>query len=123
LAPLDVLLAAVHSRLKLPREEQTQRYLRALDHPRVAILAHPTARRLGMRGGVDADWDAILAKAAERGVAVEANASTSTARCCVAPRNSAAASSSRPTPTACASSTTCVGASTRRAAAGCGART
>lgn len=75
LAPLDLLLAAVHTRLKLPREAQTQRYLRALDHPRVAILAHPSARRLGMRGPVDADWEAILAKAAERGVAVEANAS------------------------------------------------
>ncbi len=75
LAPLDLVLAAVHTRLKLPREAQTQRYLRALDHPRVAILAHPTARRLGRRGRVDADWDAILAKAAARGVAVEANAS------------------------------------------------
>jgi DNA polymerase (family 10) len=75
LAPLDLLLAAVHSRLKLPRDEQTQRYLRALDHPRVAILAHPTARRLGRRGRVDADWDAIFAKAAARGVAVEANGS------------------------------------------------
>ena len=75
LAPLDLLLAAVHTRLKLPREEQTQRYLRALDHPRVAILAHPTARRLGRRGRVDADWEAIFAKAAARGVAVEANGS------------------------------------------------
>ncbi|HEV8238631.1 MAG TPA: DNA polymerase/3'-5' exonuclease PolX [Thermoanaerobaculia bacterium] len=75
LRPLDLLLAAVHTQLKLPREEQTQRYLRALDHPRVAILAHPTARRLGRRGRVDADWDAIFAKAAARGVAVEANGS------------------------------------------------
>jgi DNA polymerase (family 10) len=75
LASLDLVLAAVHSQMKLPREEQTRRYLRALDHPRVRILAHPTARRLGRRGMVDADWDAILARAAERGVAVEANAS------------------------------------------------
>ena len=41
----------------------------------MAILAHPTARRLGRRGRVDADWDAIFAKAAVRGVAVEANGS------------------------------------------------
>jgi DNA polymerase (family 10) len=75
LAGLDLVLAAVHTRLKLPRDEQTRRYLRALDHPRVAILAHPTARRLGMRGPVDADWPAILARAAARGVAIEANAS------------------------------------------------
>jgi DNA polymerase (family 10) len=75
LGRLDVVLAAVHTRLKLPRDEQTRRYLRALDHPRVAILAHPTARRLGMRGPVDADWPAILQRAAARGVAIEANAS------------------------------------------------
>jgi DNA polymerase (family 10) len=75
LAPLDLVLVAVHSRLKLPREAQTARYLAALDHPRVAILAHPTARRLGRRPSVDADWEAIFDKAAARGVAVEANAS------------------------------------------------
>jgi DNA polymerase (family 10) len=75
LAGLDLVVAAVHTRLRLPAEEQTRRYLRALEHPRVAILAHPTARRLGMRGGVEADWDAIFAAAAARGVAVEANAS------------------------------------------------
>jgi DNA polymerase (family 10) len=72
---LDLVLAAVHSRMKLPADEQTRRYLRALEHPRVAILAHPSARRLGMRGPVEADWDAILAAAAARGVAIEANGS------------------------------------------------
>ena len=75
LAEVDLLLAAVHSRLRLPRDEQTRRYLRALEHPAVKVLAHPTARRLGRRKGVDADWDAILAAAARHGVAVEANAS------------------------------------------------
>jgi DNA polymerase (family 10) len=75
LAPLDLVLAAVHTQLRLPRDEQTRRYLRGLEHPRVKILAHPTARRLGTRGEVDADWDAILARAAELGVAVEINAS------------------------------------------------
>lgn len=75
LAGCDLVLGAVHSRLKLPREEQTRRYLRGLEHPAIRVLAHPTARRLGRRGGVDADWDAIFAAAAARGVAVEANAS------------------------------------------------
>jgi DNA polymerase (family X) len=75
LRPLDLVLGAVHSQLRLPREEQTRRYLRGLEHPRIAVLAHPTARRLGTRGSVDADWEAILAAAAARGVAVEINAS------------------------------------------------
>jgi DNA polymerase (family 10) len=75
LAGLDLVLVAVHSRLRLPRDEQTRRYLAALDHPAAQVLAHPTARRLGRRPGVEADWDAIFARAAARGVAVEANAS------------------------------------------------
>jgi DNA polymerase (family 10) len=75
LATLDLVVIAVHGQLRLGREEQTRRYLRALAHPRAHILAHPTARRLGRRGPVDADWDAVFAAAAAHGVAVEANAS------------------------------------------------
>src|SRR4029079_16617932 len=69
LATLDLVVAAVHGQLRLDREQQTRRYLRALEHPLVSILAHPTARRLGRRGPVDADWDAIFATAAARGIA------------------------------------------------------
>ena len=52
----------------------TERVLRALDDPHLTILAHPTGRLLLSRDPYGLDIDAVLEKAAERGVAVELNA-------------------------------------------------
>jgi DNA polymerase (family 10) len=75
LAELDVVLAAVHSRFKQPRAEMTARIVRALGHPSVNVLAHPTGRRLGSREPYDVDLAAVLAAARAHGKAVEINAS------------------------------------------------
>jgi DNA polymerase (family 10) len=75
LAELDVVLAAVHSRFKQSRAEMTARIVRALGHPWVNVLAHPTGRRLGSREPYDLDLDAVLVAAREHGKAVEINAS------------------------------------------------
>jgi histidinol phosphatase-like PHP family hydrolase len=69
-ATFDLVLAAPHSRLRR-QEDQTDRMLAALEHPTVRILAHPRGRITGTRAGVVADWDAVFASAAERGVAIE----------------------------------------------------
>jgi putative hydrolase len=69
-ATFDVVLAAPHSRLRRT-EDQTDRMLAAIAHPAVRILAHPRGRITGSRAGVIADWDAVFASAAERGVAIE----------------------------------------------------
>ena len=45
--------------------------LTAVAHPAVRILAHPRGRITGSRAGVIADWDAVFAAAAQRGVAIE----------------------------------------------------
>jgi len=66
----DVVLAAPHSRLR-KAEDQTDRMLAAIEHPAVRILAHPRGRITGSRAGVVADWDAVFASAARRGVAIE----------------------------------------------------
>jgi histidinol phosphatase-like PHP family hydrolase len=66
----DVVLAAPHSRLRRD-EDQTKRMLAAIAHPAVRILAHPRGRITGSRAGVIADWDAVFASAAQRGVAIE----------------------------------------------------
>jgi histidinol phosphatase-like PHP family hydrolase len=66
----DVVLAAPHSRLR-KAEDQTDRMLTAIEHPAVRILAHPRGRITGSRAGVVADWDAVFASAARRGVAIE----------------------------------------------------
>ena len=75
LGELDVVVASVHSRFGLSREEQTARLIRAVRNPRVAILGHPTGRLLLSREGLTADMDAVIAAAAESGCALEVNAS------------------------------------------------
>jgi histidinol phosphatase-like PHP family hydrolase len=64
------VLAAPHARLRR-LEDQTERMLKALDHPSVRILAHPRGRITGSRAGVVADWDTVFAAAARLGVAIE----------------------------------------------------
>ncbi|HSF07543.1 MAG TPA: DNA polymerase/3'-5' exonuclease PolX, partial [Methylomirabilota bacterium] len=44
LRELDIVLAAVHSRFAQSRAEMTARIVRALEHPHVDVLAHPTGR-------------------------------------------------------------------------------
>ena len=74
LAQLDVVLISVHSRFDLPAQEQTERIVKALQHPAVNILAHPTGRQIGRRDPMQFDLEAVLRCAAESGVAVELNA-------------------------------------------------
>jgi putative hydrolase len=69
-ATFDVVLAAPHSRLRRS-EDQTARMITALGHPSVRILAHPRGRMSGSRAGVVANWEAVFAAAAQRGVAIE----------------------------------------------------
>jgi DNA polymerase (family X) len=75
LAGLDVVLGAVHSRFKQPREAMTARIVRALANPHVDVLVHPTGRLLGSRDPYDVDMDAVLGAARRHGKAVEINCS------------------------------------------------
>ncbi|WP_376789803.1 DNA polymerase/3'-5' exonuclease PolX [Thermoflexus sp.] len=74
LAALDLVVASVHTGLRQDRERVTARFLAAIRHPYVHIIAHPTGRLLGEREGADADWEAILRAAAETGTLLEINA-------------------------------------------------
>ncbi len=74
LAHLDIAIAALHVSLRQPREKVTQRLLNAIRNPNVDIIAHPTGRLIPEREGADLDMDAVLAAAAETGVALEINA-------------------------------------------------
>jgi DNA polymerase (family 10) len=70
----DYVIASVHSRFGMEREAMTDRVLRALDDPHVAILGHPTGRLLLTRDAYAIDIEAVIQKATEVGVAVELNA-------------------------------------------------
>jgi DNA polymerase (family X) len=73
LAELDLVLVSLHTRLDLPETQQTERVLRALEHPEVDVFCHPTARLINRRKPVEMEVDVVLRRAAELGVAVEAN--------------------------------------------------
>ncbi len=74
LAGLDVVVCSIHYNLRLDRDEQTQRVLRAMDNPHFMIWGHPTAREINRREPIDIDLDACFEAAAARGIVVEINA-------------------------------------------------
>src|SRR5271154_5583909 len=74
LAQMDVVIASVHSLFQQPREEMTERLLKALENPCVRILGHLTGRLLLRRDSYEMDLTAVLKQAAKLGVAVEHNA-------------------------------------------------
>lgn len=70
LATLDVVLGAFHSQLRAT-DDQTGRYLSALDNADIDILAHPRTKMWNKRDGLSADWRRVAERAAERGIALE----------------------------------------------------
>ena len=74
LARLDFVIASVHSRFNMGRDEMTRRMLAAIDNPHLTIIGHPTGRLLLARDPYPVDLDAVIAKAAAAGLALEMNA-------------------------------------------------
>ena len=75
LAELDIVVASVHSKLRMPRKEMTQRMVQAIANPHTDILGHCTGRLLSGRGRAESEFDAeIVFEACKQfGVAVEIN--------------------------------------------------
>lgn len=73
LSNFDFVIASVHSNFKTPKDEMTDRILKAMDDPHVTFLGHLTGRLLLSREGYGVDYDRIFDKAADRGVMIEIN--------------------------------------------------
>jgi DNA polymerase (family 10) len=73
LKTLDLVLGSFHSALRR-KEDQTERYLAALDNPNVHILGHPRGRIYNFRLGLTADWSRVFDAAAALHKAVEIDA-------------------------------------------------
>jgi DNA polymerase (family 10) len=71
----DLVVASIHSRFGLSRDEQTARLVRAVGNPLVSVLGHPTGRLLLSRDGIAVDIDAVVEAAAASGCAMEINCS------------------------------------------------
>jgi DNA polymerase (family 10) len=74
LSELDYVVASVHSAFQLSEAEMTKRIIRAISHPLVTFLAHPTGRLLLSREGYAVDIPAVLEAAADTGTWIEINA-------------------------------------------------
>lgn len=72
---VDAVIVALHSSFAQERKTVTRRIVTALEgNPKVRILGHPTARLLGKREEVDADWQAVFEACKVHDIAVEINA-------------------------------------------------
>ena len=75
LAQLDIVIASIHSGFNNSREKMMDRIIRALEHPHVHILAHPTGRIVLGRGAYNIDFERLIHKAIETNTILEINAS------------------------------------------------
>ena len=75
LAALDVVVASVHSKLRMPAGEMTQRMITAVSNPHVDVLGHCTGRMIIGRGRPESQFDPerVFGACIEHGVAVEIN--------------------------------------------------
>ena len=71
---LDIVIASIHSGMRASKQAMTDRILRAIAHPAVDVLAHPTGRLINEREPYEVDLEAVLEAAAAHDVAVELNA-------------------------------------------------
>jgi putative hydrolase len=75
LARLDVVVASVHSKLRMPAAEMTPRMLAAIQNPHTDILGHCTGRKVLGRGRPESEFAAaeVFAACRDHNVAVEIN--------------------------------------------------
>ncbi|MFD0533912.1 DNA polymerase/3'-5' exonuclease PolX [Actinomadura luteofluorescens] len=71
LSGFDVCVASVHSHFTQDEASMTRRLVRACENPHVHVIGHPTARSIGRRAPVNADWDEVFRAAARTGTAME----------------------------------------------------
>ncbi|MFJ9787194.1 PHP domain-containing protein [Amycolatopsis sp. NPDC101161] len=75
LGQLDLVVASVHSKLRMPAKDMTRRMLAAVRNPHVRVLGHCTGRLVVGRGRPESEFDAeaVFTACRENGVAVEIN--------------------------------------------------
>jgi DNA polymerase (family 10) len=74
LAELDWVVASVHSSFRMPGEQMTERMIRAIEHPLVDVLGHPSGRKIERRAPYEFDVEAVIEAAVRSGTMLEINA-------------------------------------------------
>jgi DNA polymerase (family 10) len=74
LAEMDIVVISVHHKLNMSRVEMTRRITKAMQHPMVNILAHPTGRLINRREPYPVDVEELVKVAQDHGIMLELNA-------------------------------------------------
>jgi DNA polymerase (family X) len=74
LADLDWVVASVHTAFGIGEKEMTGRVIKAIEHPLVDAIGHPTGRLIERREPYEIDLGAVFAAAARTGTLIEINA-------------------------------------------------
>lgn len=74
LASFDLVIASIHSNLKMTEEKAMHRLLTAVSNPYVTILGHPTGRLLLSREGYPVNFPRLIDACVAHGVVIEINA-------------------------------------------------
>ncbi len=74
LSTFDLVIASVHSNLKMTEEKAMSRLLKAVANPYTTILGHMTGRLLLSRNGYPVNYDEIIEACVHYKVAIELNA-------------------------------------------------
>jgi DNA polymerase (family X) len=72
---LDWIVVSIHAGFHQPKEQITERVIRAMETGYPNVLAHPTGRILGEREGYEIDLEQVIAAAKKNNVRLELNAS------------------------------------------------
>jgi DNA polymerase (family 10) len=75
LAQLDWVVASVHTSFRIGEEAMTERMVRAVEHPLVDALGHPTGRKIERRAPYPVDMERVIEAAARSGTMIEINSS------------------------------------------------
>jgi DNA polymerase (family 10) len=75
LAELDWVIASVHSSFRIGSEAMTERMVRAIEHPLVDALGHPSGRKIEKRRPYEFDLERVIDAALRSGTMIEINAS------------------------------------------------
>lgn len=70
----DIVIASIHSNLKMTEEKAMMRLMNAVENPYTSILGHLTGRLLLSRKGYPVNHETIIAACAEHNVVIELNA-------------------------------------------------
>src|SRR4051812_8569458 len=73
LEQLDWIVGSLHSSFRLPEKEQTERMIRAMEHPLLDVIGHPTGRLIERRDPYPLDIDSVAEAAVRTGAFLEIN--------------------------------------------------